>query len=233
MWAFDDGTSTITDCKCRKLNKLKKLNDFANIPKEFSSDTITSFNLDLYRTKEAREVASLAKRAAVNFVKDFDDFAAKGKGLYFYSKTKGSGKSRLAVSIGNALIKTKNISVKFTTTIELIQEIQSTFNKNTKYNTSDLLNAMKSVDVLILDDIGIERQQDWITEIIYSILDYRLTNRKITIFTSNVKVEELKHDDRIRSRIVKMAMPLSFPEESVRSSLAKSENEELQAILFK
>jgi len=54
-----------------------------------------------------------------------------------------------------------------------------------------------------------------------------MTANKITIFTSNCKIEDLRHDSRIVNRLPKMAIPIGFPEESIRAALAMQENEEI------
>ena len=61
---------------------------------------------------------------------------------------------------------------------------------------------------------------------------HRMTKKQITLFTSNVKIEDLKHDDRIKNRIEKMAIPIHLPDESVRSTISKKENEELVEVLY-
>ncbi len=76
------------------------------------------------------------------------------------------------------------------------------------------------------------RYTPWVKTIFYSILDGRMDNNKITIFTSNMSMEELDHDDRLKSRIEKMAIPMEFPEESIRSKIARNENKELQRLLL-
>lgn len=219
-------------CRCRDEVLLAKRIKFANIPEEFKDLTINSFRTDWYKTEMSQARAIRAKRAAINFIKEFEVFQEKGRGLYFYSYVKGSGKTRLAVSIGNALINVKKVGVKFITTIDLLNEIKKTWDKDTKYTQSELIDAINNVPVLILDDIGVESVKDWVGEIMYSIMDNRMTKKKITIFTSNSKMEELKHDDRIKSRIDKMAYPVYLPDESIRSDIAKKENEELEKILF-
>ena len=59
-----------------------------------------------------------------------------------------------------------------------------------------------------------------------------MIQKKITIFTSNCAIEDLGLDDRIVNRIQKMALPVSFPNESVRATLARQENSELLARLL-
>lgn len=225
-------TNTAAMCKCYYDQIINKKLDFANIPKEFEELTINSFDVNLYSTEENRNKAAIAKKAAVNFINNFEIFIEQGKGLYFYSEKKGSGKTRMAASIGNALIKVKRSGVKYTTTVDLLNEIKKTFHKDSNTTESELVESIKKVDVLILDDVGVEEPTPWVKTIFYNLLNGRMINKKITIFTSNSTIDDLKHDDRIRNRIEKMAIPIEFPNESIRSQLAKSENEELQKLLL-
>lgn len=228
----ESGCVSGRECRCRKRMLIEKKVSFANIPEEFSGLTVSSFQIDCYSTEIFRNRATLAKKATANFIKEFDTYKEYGKGLYFYSKEKGSGKTRLAISLGNALMNTRSVQVKFITTKNLLDEITKTWNKNSEYSQSELLEAINNVEVLILDDIGVERPKDWISEVMYSIMDNRMTRKKVTIFTSNDSIENLDHDDRIKSRIDKMAVPIYLPDESIRSSIAKKENQEFTKKLF-
>jgi len=46
-----------------------------------------------------RNLAAVAKRVSINYVKNFEKFKEEGKGLYLYSEMRGAGKTRLAISI--------------------------------------------------------------------------------------------------------------------------------------
>ena len=229
---LDAETNTAILCKCYYDQIVDKKLAFANIPENFKDLTINSFRTDLYERSESRQKAMVVKKMAANYVKNFETFQKKGKGLYLYSNTKGSGKTRMAISIGNALMKVKRKGVKYTTTIDLLDEIKKTFDKDSQLTESELIESIKKIDVLILDDVGVENPTPWVKAIFYSILDGRMDNNKITIFTSNMSMEELDHDDRLKSRIEKMAIPMEFPEESIRSKIARNENKELQRLLL-
>lgn len=218
-------------CECRADQILESKLQFANIPEEFKDLKVKDFDLNLYSGSE-KERAYIARNAVINYIQNYQEFKDKGKGLYLYSQTKGSGKTRLVASLGNALVSTYKERVRFITTLDLLDEIKSTYNRDSALSENDLINAIKEVDVLILDDIGVEGDTPWVQEKLYSILNGRMISNKITIFTSNSRVEELKQDDRIKNRLEKMAIPIKMPEESIRTRLAKSENKELQNILF-
>lgn len=227
---IDSNTGAI--CQCQHDKSLENKLKFANIPEEFKELTVNSFDSGMYSKDDSIQRAIVAKRAAVNFIKNYEVFKEEGKGLYFYSEVKGSGKTRMAASIGNALIKTRKIGVKYITTIDLLDEIKKTWHKESEISGSALLEAIKEIEVLIMDDVGVEDPTAWVKTVFYSILNGRMINKKVTIFTSNATIDELKHDDRIRNRIEKMAVPMHFPEESVRTKIARTENEILQKLLL-
>ena len=222
-----DGHEFCRECSCGYLQRYR-LNGrlkFATIPKEFEGQTVDNFQTDCYSTAANRELAAMAQ----TIVEKFDEIQETGKGLYFYSRVKGSGKTRLAVSIANDLIEKKFIQAKFATTIQILDQIKATWGGISKNEESEqkLIHDIVSVPVLVIDDIGVEAVKDWINERFYNILNGRMIEKRVTIFTSNCKIEELNFDDRITNRIVKMALPVQFPDESIRTAIARKENDDL------
>ena len=162
----------------------------------------------------------------------FEDIQDMGKGLFFYSGVKGSGMTRLAASIANDLVEKKMVPVKFTTALQILDQIRETWGNGRSQEgqaetESQLIQDIVSVPVLIIDDIGVEQPKDWVNERFYNILNGRMIEKRITIFTSNYRMEQLRLDDRIVNRIRKMALPVEFPAESIRTAAAKRENSEL------
>ena len=226
-----DGHEFCRECSCGYLQRYR-LNGrlkFATIPKEFEGQTVDNFQTDCYSTAANRELAAMAQTIAKRYVEKFDEIQETGKGLYFYSRVKGSGKTRLAVSIANDLIEKKFIQAKFATTIQILDQIKATWGGISKNEESEqkLIHDIVSVPVLVIDDIGVEAVKDWINERFYNILNGRMIEKRVTIFTSNCKIEELNFDDRIKNRIVKMALPVQFPDESIRTAIARKENDDL------
>lgn len=226
-----DGHEFCRECSCGWLQR-QRLNGrlkFATIPKEFEGQTVDNFQTGCYSTAANRELAAMAQTIAKRYVEKFDEIQETGKGLYFYSRVKGSGKTRLAVSIANDLIEKKFIQAKFATTIQILDQIKATWGGISKNEESEqkLIHDIVSVPVLVIDDIGVEAVKDWINERFYNILNGRMIEKRVTIFTSNCKIEELNFDDRITNRIVKMALPVQFPDESIRTAIARKENDDL------
>ena len=232
----EDGLTYAKNCRCVeqtiKETRIAKTLSFANIPKEFTGVMVNDFDTKMYRNPQSIDTAIRARKMTKNYIYQFEDYRSNGKGLYYYSKEKGSGKTMLALALGNALINMYNMSVKFVTTPDLFAEIKKTYDKKSEFKESELLDSLKQVQVLILDDIGTEKQGGWVNEILYQILNTRMTAKLVTIFTSNVHISQLSHDERIISRIEKTSFPIQMPEESIRKQLADKENEKMAMALL-
>lgn len=220
-------------CKCKESLAYNRILNSSQVPAAFKNINLNDFKIDIYKDREKQITALLAKRAVYNFILNFEEFKTQGKGLYFHSKIKGTGKTMLAVAAANAIIKKLKLPLRFISSLDLLDEIKKTYSENSKYSESDLINSYRNIDVLIIDDIGVERQTSWVNDKLYSILNYRMENKKVTLFTSNCSIENLNLDDRITSRIGIMAVPVKMPEESIRKHTAVNDNLYFEKILYK
>ncbi|MHC1749439.1 MAG: ATP-binding protein [Cellulosilyticaceae bacterium] len=214
-------------CRCYEDRKLENRIEFAKIPEEFKDLTINSFDTNLYTIPSEKEKAIKAKKIVGSYIKDFDELSLDGKGLFLYSSTKGSGKTRLAISCGNALMNVRKQRVRFIRTLDLLGKIKESFNDDSEFTEQQLVNEFSEIPILILDDIGTEQPKPWVKEIFYRILDARMTCKRITIITSNLAIHELEHDERITSRLGKMVMRIQMPEEDIRRQIGEKENDML------
>jgi DNA replication protein DnaC len=121
-------------------------------------------------------LAALAKKAALNYLKHFEIMKQRGKGLYLSSRTKRCGKTRLISSIANVLIKHYKTNLIFLTAEGLLKELKKTF--DTKESSTKLISLFQMVDVLVIDDFGVEAGNegatDWVERTFIDILDERL-----------------------------------------------------------
>lgn len=121
----------------------------------------------------------------------------------------------MACTIGNELLEI-GYAVKFMTTNDLLTQIKSTYNRESEQSEVDLLNKIKHVEILILDDFGAEKTTEWVDQKLFEIVNDRYVEGKITIYTSNYTPNELTCDRRIRDRIIGTSYMVVFPEVSVR-----------------
>lgn len=226
-------------CECytqkQKEQEIAKKLDFSGIPDIFKGVMLNDFRTDIYQKEEDRTSAKLARKSAANYVANYQQMKAAGKGLYFYSEVKGSGKTRIASSIANALISIYNLNVVFIKAADISLQVRKTFKKNAESSEDEVLRALKEVDVLIIDDFAVENNSDYMEELLTKILDYRMEAKNITLITSNIMqddIDDLYKAGRVSSRVKKMCYEVIMPEESIRDEEAKRENESLERILF-
>lgn len=215
-------------CKCRKEREILAKLQSAKIPLDFQGCTVKEFRTDIYQAKENQQKAGFARHIGIKFVENYNELKTRGKGLFLYSAATGSGKSRLAVSIANDIIQRLNINVLYISSSNMLNEIKKTFDNKNSFHEHDILDLYGNVELLIIDDFGVEKATEWSEGIFTQILEERMNNKKITIVTSNLSVEELSDKyptGRIQGRIEKMTFPIAMPEESVRSALSRLENE--------
>ena len=216
-WIVDENNNA-TPCKCYKerikSNKIK----FANIPDAFKDIRLRSFNTGFYKDKDGiSEVVNTIKY----YLNTINDQIEEGIGLYMYSETKGSGKTRMATSLANELIYEHEMNVRFVTSLDIISEIRATWDKDTEFQSeSRLMNYLKSVEVLVIDDFGTEVYKEWLDDKFYQIINARYINKLITIYTSNFRLDQLKYDERIKNRIKEKVYQIHFPEESLRDGIS-------------
>lgn len=226
----ENGYTYCRECKCgiRQRQIMNNRLSFANIPESFRNMRLESFDISTYGDAKSRNKAETAVKAINYWLSDFETMQERGMGLYLYSETKGSGKTRMAVSIANELMYEKNIQVEFATSLQILNEIKAIWdNRDREYSESKLLDFLCTTTVLIIDDFGTEQAKEWIGERFYQIINSRYVDKKITIFTSNSRLDLLKYDDRITNRIKERTFQIPFPEESVRDAIARRNMSEL------
>lgn len=223
-------------CKCVDQSEFERKVTSSGIPGKYSKAKVHGFGIDCYKKSESQTAARIAKQMAINYVEKYKELLTfKKNGLYLYSTTKGSGKTRLASSIANGLIKLHKQSVLFLKATDISPQVRKTYKKDSESTEEDVLRAFRNVDVLIIDDLAVSTEKDFTEDLIGRILDHRMDKGAVTIITSNKTIDELKeHFPKgiIASRVKKMCYEVLMPEESVRDEEAEQENREFENLLF-
>lgn len=232
-----DGIDYMKPCECRERAIMERRLKFANLPDAFCGMKLNSFRTDVYRKPESKALIATACKTVKCYLDNFEDMREAGMGLYLYSQTKGSGKTRMVAGIANELMK--KYSVRFAGSTTILKEIkrswdrekQKKWDQDAPMSESQLLDELSRVEILIIDDFGTESAAEWINDRFYQIINDRYVNGKVTIFTSNESIDNLKYDDRITNRIKERTYQISFPEESVRDYIAeKNKNDMIERL---
>ena len=150
-----------------------------SLPKSYK--TITFQNVDLTGSR------SDVFQYLVNFVDQYP--SPNQKGLYIYGDM-GIGKSFMLAAMAHELSEKKAVATTMLHYPSFVIDIKNAINSGT---VKEEIDAVKSVPILILDDIGAEQTTSWVRdEILQVILQHRMLEELPTFFTSNYSLENLE-----------------------------------------
>lgn len=224
------------NCKCdrerfEKQKQREKEQEIERLKRScFISMSQWAYTFDNYKG-ETDKSYTIAK----NYVKEYEQMKKENIGLLFCG-TVGSGKTYLACCIANALIEEYMISVKIRNFAQIINDLQKS---GFDLDKNDYIESLTNVSVLILDDLGIERDTSYAKEQVYNIVNSRYLKQKPTIFTTNLPYEKIQNSDygveyeRIYSRIIEMCIPIKVMGEDFRKRLQKEKLKQNKERLLK
>jgi DNA replication protein DnaC len=206
-WVFDDagGRSLYGNMPCPSLvcehgnrtraerdrARLDEILGTANIPPHFADARLD----DVDQPASIRDVALRA--------------IATGKSLYLQGGA-GGGKTFLSIALLRDQLA-RGRAGRFVVVPDLLDRIRQGYGE--KAGAADaILEAVEAVDLLVLDDLGTERDNDFALEKLYQIVNSRYLHERQTLITTNCTPKELAEriGMRILSRIGEMCVPLTF-----------------------
>ena len=136
-----------------------------------------------------------------------------------------SGKTFAAACIANALID-RGVPALVTSFPRIL---------NGGWDKSEIISQMKRFPLMVIDDLGAERQSEYAQEIVYAVVDERYKTRKPLIVTTNLTLDEMNDPKsmdykRIYSRIQEMCVPVYFKGGSRRVKIAEGKKDVVREI---
>ncbi len=230
------GEERIVGCLCRcaaeKLEKEREeyriKEELLNIQKMKSAglQDRAFYNYTFDRCDASQENAIYAKR----YVEHFSEMVQVGQGLLFWGNV-GTGKTFLAGCIANALLEQK-IPVLMTSFPKILNALGGLYSSE----RNAYLTSLNHYTLLVIDDMGIERESQYTIETIYTVIDERYKSKKPFIITTNIQLEILKKPQdlehaRIYDRIMERCMPVYFGGRNYRSELGQGNRDMAKKIL--
>ncbi len=197
VYVTRDGREFAQPCACRRLSASPgdPLGG-TRIPPRYEHCTLATF-------EPGSPSLSAALEKAMAFCAGYPHLGDdEGLGLLF-SGDNGVGKTHLAVAVLRELVSTKGARGQFWDFHELIREIKSSYDPETKTTELQVLEPVVDTDVLLLDDLGAWKMTDWMNDTLFYILNSRYMAKRPTIITTNyqdVTREEALAADPLRRR---------------------------------
>lgn len=190
-----------------KMEEQERLNRIERV----RSIALRTTNLRNSRFDADDEQDKQLSRACKMYVDKWDSMKEKGYGILMQGNV-GTGKSFFAACIANAVIE-KGSTAYFITAPEIVS-VANDFSQYGDDRRWEVSSKIKSVDLLIIDDLGAERNTSFGVEAIYNAVNDRYETGKTTIVTTNLSEEEMAKphntsEERIFDRVLEMC-PLTF-----------------------
>lgn len=168
---------------------------------------------------------SIYIRKCKQYVSRWDELYDSNSGMIFCGDV-GCGKTFAASCIANALID-RGIPVLMTSFPKIL---------NSGFDKTEIITQMRNYDLVIIDDLGAERQNEYALETVFFTIDERYKSGKPMIITTNLRLYDLKNPKcmeyrRIYDRVLEMCMPMVFKESSRRIAKAQDKAARVKAIM--
>jgi len=158
------------------------------IPPRFLDRTLNSYIPSDDKQKKALSICTA-------YANDFDHVLENGSSLIFSGKP-GTGKTHLAAGIGLKVAKEYRRDVLFSTVMRVIRRIKSTWGHKApgeyRETEGEAIAAFADVDLLILDEVGVQFGSETEENFLFDIINERYENRRPTIIISNLDIEGVK-----------------------------------------
>lgn len=165
-----------------------------------------------------------------SYVEEWEPMRKNGTGILLFG-AKGTGKSFYAACIVNALAE-RQVATAMMSVPDLIGLMQIR-------DRAGIAAALKMFPLLVLDDLGAERDTPYAAELVYSVVDARYRAKLPTIITTNLDTEDMANErDLLRSRIydrVLQMCPIAIrmQGESKRAEIAERLREKARAVILR
>ena len=167
---------------------------------------------------------------AKRYVESWKEVKEKNLGLLLWGDV-GTGKSFVAACIANALIES-GVPVLMTNFSKILNQMGAMYSEE-RYQ---YIASFTNYPLLIIDDLGIERNTEYALEQVYAVIDERYKSGLPVIITTNLLMENIKNPEdvahaRIFSRVLEMCTPVQIRGYDRRKVIGKSKQSAVKEVL--
>lgn len=165
-------------------------------------------------TKEQQQVLKAVQAYSKDAIKNY----LNGTNLILLGNY-GTGKTMLISILCDFLAENYLFKNKFINAVDLVTKIKNTFSESSTISALKLAEVYKKADFLFIDDIDKINPTDFVRELMYSIVNYRIENQLPLIISGNHTLEELDEKffgEVVVSRIVQRGITVQFKGKNMR-----------------
>lgn len=212
----DDGEAVACECREVRVRRARSSGVSSVIPRKYRG-----VSFDRAPLPELEQVNPYVVREVRRFMRQIDKCLKQGKGLWITGDV-GTGKSTLAMLISKAALN-EGYSVAIYSVPHLLATSRDTYSAERGERTyMDFFRRLSRVDLLHLEDLGTEKQTDWVLEQLYSLVNQRYEDERSILATTNLRYDQLEEQigARTASRLAEICgelWPLHGPDQRIAS----------------
>lgn len=168
----------------------------ANIPARFEACSFSSYEAV---NPSAQHNLGILREYAASWPQMYE----AGTSLILSGKP-GTGKNHLAVALAKSIIEQHQASVLLTSVMRIIRAVRRTWDKESEHSEEDVIAHYTGVDLLVIDEVGIQYGSESEMIILFDIMNTRYERMLPTVMISNLAPSEISHviGDRLTDRMV-------------------------------
>ena len=203
---YCDGTYVLTARQCPKgraylqQRRIDRLTYQSGVGRRFQNRTFETFRITPGTEAAYQACQSFCRR-----------YQPHRRGLRIHGRY-GCGKTHLAAAIVNTMTS-KGVPAMFVVTPDLLQSIRRGYDNPDAAKTAQaIVDSARTIDILVLDDLGSEKPSDWVREQLFVLINARYEAELPTIITSNYSTADLvdRLGQRIVSRLIEMTTAITM-----------------------
>ncbi len=181
-------------CRCKRdeirERRLERLRKASNLR------FLTQMTFETFHTQDSGSpMIAVALEEALDTARAF---AEDPDGWLVFTGSYGTGKTHLAAAIANYRLE-RGLPVLFVVTPDLLDYLRASYAPNSPASYDERFEQVRTVELLVLDDLGTQNATPWAAEKLYQLLNYRYNAGLPTVITTNQSIEAM--DPRLSSRL--------------------------------
>ena len=194
----DTGFVNGQKCRCFRRKEVEILYSHSHLKELVTEQNFDLLSESFYQGEDLKRFR-IAAAACRRMAAEFDTVY---RNLYLYG-TVGTGKSFLSICIAREALESGHSVLYFSAAAMFDKLSMYSFDVRTKEELRSFTSDLYECDLLIIDDLGTELTNQFISAQLFACLNERHLNRKSTVISTNLSLAEMqaRYSDRVFSRI--------------------------------